>query len=197
MKTNTERLQNFPLEGGALCLDFINTVHDRTTEGELYDYISGWEEWTTWLFRTGILEKSAKLDPEGDFKKIAETREMLYQVFKAVIDKVSLSEPLLKGYNQLLKAANSHVELVMDNVGPSESLIFNESKPLDYLFPILRSAHDILTAENVRHVKQCPNCGWLFLDTSKNKRRRWCNMKTCGSSQKAKRYYRRRKNSNK
>ena len=37
------------------------------------------------------------------------------------------------------------------------------------------------------------NCGWLFLDTSKSRRRRWCNMKTCGNAAKASRsYYRHR-----
>ncbi|WP_344746998.1 CGNR zinc finger domain-containing protein [Streptosporangium vulgare] len=35
----------------------------------------------------------------------------------------------------------------------------------------------------------CPSCYWLFLDTSKNGRRRWCSMTTCGSRDKARRYY--------
>ncbi|MGH7701051.1 MAG: CGNR zinc finger domain-containing protein [Gemmatimonadales bacterium] len=42
-------------------------------------------------------------------------------------------------------------------------------------------------------MKSCPSCGWFFLDASKNRSRRWCSMATCGSSAKARRYYRRRK----
>jgi predicted RNA-binding Zn ribbon-like protein len=37
------------------------------------------------------------------------------------------------------------------------------------------------------------NCGWIFLDTSQTRRRRWCNMKTCGNAAKASRYYRRKR----
>jgi predicted RNA-binding Zn ribbon-like protein len=36
------------------------------------------------------------------------------------------------------------------------------------------------------------NCGWVFLDTSRTRRRRWCDMKTCGNAAKASRHYRRR-----
>ena len=36
---------------------------------------------------------------------------------------------------------------------------------------------------------ECPSCRWLFLDTSRNGRRRWCSMATCGSRIKARRHY--------
>ncbi len=35
-------------------------------------------------------------------------------------------------------------------------------------------------------------CRWLFLDTSKNHTRRWCNMKVCGNRMKARRFQARR-----
>jgi predicted RNA-binding Zn ribbon-like protein len=37
------------------------------------------------------------------------------------------------------------------------------------------------------------NCGWLFLDESRGKRRRWCDMNDCGSRAKARRYYQKQK----
>jgi len=40
-------------------------------------------------------------------------------------------------------------------------------------------------------VCQGHNCGWVFLDTSPTRRRRWCDMKTCGNAAKASRHYRR------
>jgi predicted RNA-binding Zn ribbon-like protein len=40
-------------------------------------------------------------------------------------------------------------------------------------------------------VCQGHNCGWVFLDTSPSRRRRWCDMKTCGNAAKASRHYRR------
>jgi predicted RNA-binding Zn ribbon-like protein len=35
------------------------------------------------------------------------------------------------------------------------------------------------------------DCAWLFLDKTKNKRRRWCDMKICGNRVKARRHYER------
>ncbi|WP_412543337.1 CGNR zinc finger domain-containing protein [Longispora sp. K20-0274] len=36
---------------------------------------------------------------------------------------------------------------------------------------------------------ECPSCGWLFLDTSRNGQRRWCSMATCGGRVKARRHH--------
>ncbi|MGH7124521.1 MAG: CGNR zinc finger domain-containing protein, partial [Stellaceae bacterium] len=63
------------------------------------------------------------------------------------------------------------------------------------LWPIVRSATQLLTAAELSRVKQCAGrgCSWLFLDTSKNGSRRWCEMEVCGSRSKARAYYARRK----
>ena len=52
-----------------------------------------------------------------------------------------------------------------------------------------------LTSTDLGRLRICANreCGWLFLDTSKNHSRRWCSMADCGSRAKARRYYRRKK----
>ena len=39
-------------------------------------------------------------------------------------------------------------------------------------------------------VRTCPRCGWLFCDSSKGGRRRWCSMKACGNREKVSRHYR-------
>jgi predicted RNA-binding Zn ribbon-like protein len=43
-------------------------------------------------------------------------------------------------------------------------------------------------------VRSCQGdtCGWLFLDMSKNRSRRWCSMSDCGNTAKARRYYHRK-----
>jgi predicted RNA-binding Zn ribbon-like protein len=40
-------------------------------------------------------------------------------------------------------------------------------------------------------VRECSeeSCRWLFLDHSKNRSRRWCNMQICGNRAKARRFY--------
>jgi predicted RNA-binding Zn ribbon-like protein len=60
------------------------------------------------------------------------------------------------------------------------------------LWPIIDSAGELLLSEELGKVKECPGCGWLFLDTSKNQSRRWCSMNTCGARDKMRRYLKRR-----
>jgi predicted RNA-binding Zn ribbon-like protein len=61
------------------------------------------------------------------------------------------------------------------------------------LWPIVRSAAETLTVAPHSRIRECPgpDCGWLFLDTSKSGRRRWCDMSVCGNRSKAREHYRR------
>ena len=65
------------------------------------------------------------------------------------------------------------------------------------LWPIAKSAADLLTSDRLACVRECAaqNCGWLFMDNSPNQRRRWCNMKICGNRAKARRHYERNRTS--
>ncbi len=59
------------------------------------------------------------------------------------------------------------------------------------LGPVARSAVELLTSGRRARVRECEGangCGWLFIDTSKNGRRRWCDMKVCGNRAKARRH---------
>ncbi|MDY7552284.1 CGNR zinc finger domain-containing protein [Pseudomonas sp. FG1] len=49
--------------------------------------------------------------------------------------------------------------------------------------------HELLASDLVAKIKQCEGCTWLFIDTSKNHRRRWCAMATSGNRAKAQRHY--------
>ena len=62
----------------------------------------------------------------------------------------------------------------------------------DVVGRVAESAVDLLTHGPLDRVGECPACGWLFLDTSRNGRRAWCSMETCGSRVKSRRYYERR-----
>jgi predicted RNA-binding Zn ribbon-like protein len=56
------------------------------------------------------------------------------------------------------------------------------------VWPMARSAVELATAGPLELVNQCPapeGCGWLFLDTTKNRIRRWCSMDECGGQAKA------------
>lgn len=58
------------------------------------------------------------------------------------------------------------------------------------------TAHSVLrliAMPDPERMKICGNCGWLFIDRSKNKSRAWCDMAVCGNRAKAIRHYRRKK----
>jgi len=62
------------------------------------------------------------------------------------------------------------------------------------LWPVALSAIELLTsAKEWGKIKECPGCGWLFLDSSKTGNRRWCSMDECGSRDKMRRQYARKR----
>jgi predicted RNA-binding Zn ribbon-like protein len=54
---------------------------------------------------------------------------------------------------------------------------------------------DLLAVPSFDRLRECQGerCGWLFIDSSKSGRRRWCTMEDCGNRAKARRYYQRHK----
>jgi len=58
------------------------------------------------------------------------------------------------------------------------------------LWLLTRSTSDLMISEQMSRLRSCDNleCRWLFLDTSKNHTRRWCDMKVCGNRMKARRF---------
>jgi predicted RNA-binding Zn ribbon-like protein len=65
-----------------------------------------------------------------------------------------------------------------------------ESEPELPLWLLSFSTSCLMTSEAMQMVRACgnPECRWLFLDTSKNHTRRWCDMKLCGNRMKARRF---------
>jgi predicted RNA-binding Zn ribbon-like protein len=63
------------------------------------------------------------------------------------------------------------------------------------LWPVAQSVEDLLTSAELIAVRECaaPDCGRLFVDTSRNRTRRWCDMRSCGNRAKVRRFYSRRK----
>jgi predicted RNA-binding Zn ribbon-like protein len=62
------------------------------------------------------------------------------------------------------------------------------------LWPVGVSAAGLLASDDLNRVGECADdrgCGYLFFDTSRNRSRRWCEMRDCGNRAKARRHYRR------
>ncbi len=122
-------------------------------------------------------------------------REAIHRSFTALAHRRKPNPDDLATLNETLASALAHARVMPAKTGFQWS--WDESKPgLDrMLWPIARSAAELLTAAELARVKQCGgwDCGWLFLDLSKNNSRRWCEMEVCGSRAKARAYYARKR----
>jgi predicted RNA-binding Zn ribbon-like protein len=192
------------LIGGALCLDFLNTLDDRFTS-EPKELLKTYVDLARFAEDTGILSASevdrlftrSQLSPEEAQDALSaaiEMREAMYVVFWAKVNKKPAPRSELIKLNQFVQAAARHAQLV--EVGGRFEWKFEEAVNFDApLWPIARSAADLLASDQLALVRPCAaaSCLWLFLDTSKNHRRRWCDMTKCGNRAKVQRFYNRKK----
>jgi predicted RNA-binding Zn ribbon-like protein len=187
--------------GGALSLNFTNTVggHRRGTArehmGSVVDYLS-WSEQVGLISKSeaAALFKRATHHPEESATVLARAlglREAIYEIFEAVMLEKRPPEFAIKCLNEEL--ARTSANLAIASEGKAFALNWRRvGETLDgALGPIARSAADLLTSDHlVSHVSQCggDNCGWLFLDISRNHSRRWCDMRDCGNRAKVRRH---------
>lgn len=191
------------LDGNCLCFNFINTVHSRAEGEEFFEYLSSYEKLVEWCRRVEVMPPKriqslagiADAHP-GKAKKalanILDAREMLYRFFSDIAAGKPVSKDELNSFNEQLSGAMKNLRFVSDD--DELELDWEETSDLkEPLWRVMKSAHDILTGEDFDRIKECEACGWVFLDESKNKSRRWCSMESCGSIHKAKKYYHRKK----
>ncbi|MBZ5678469.1 MAG: ABATE domain-containing protein [Acidobacteriia bacterium] len=198
------RAPRFELNGDALCIDFVNTLDDRPSE-QPKELLNSYIDLARFAEDTGILElshvdelmKRSQMDPEGAqrvLRAAIELREAMYAIFHAIMKKETVPTMALAQLNACAQDAAQHVRLVATN--RHFEWRFDYSSSFDaILWPIARSAADLLASDQLKFVRACGSktCQWLFLDTSKNHRRRWCDMDVCGNRAKARRFYARKK----
>ena len=188
-------LDTLSFDGGWLCLDFANTVSSRLPAPGA-EYLNTWDDFRIWVRRAAMLPASEWLVwnglPASNIEEVRALREALYQLFEYHYRVGSLHPAHLDTLNGFLHEVYPHTRLCLTATGLCRGLedAPHPEKPLWY---IALSAETLLLDNRLSRVKACDNCGWLFLDTSKNSARRWCNMQTCGSQIKAKAYYHRKK----
>ena len=193
------------LLGGRLCLDFVNTVDPRVGENR-QDYLSSYAAYLAWGVHVGVLtgEQAQQLHQEaaerpaeaGAVVDAAVTlREALYRLFATASEGDAPAAADLSILNDALSAALARLRVVPVDDGFDWDWEEDPHALDRVLWPVARSAAELLTSGEIRRVRECPaeRCGWLFLDLTKNHSRRWCSMEGCGSRAKARRYYQRRK----
>lgn len=198
------RIHSVPMVGGALCLDFTNTVADRLGERPR-DYLTEPEHPLVWADRAGLVDAAEGrrsrelLATEPDlathaFARTRALRDTLFFLFSAIAAGREDGRRLAE-LNDWLAATQADRRLTRgpDGIGwgwaPARG-------PYDAIWrETTRSAAQLAVEGTPDRIKQCRGrgCGWLFLDGSKNRSRVWCEMEVCGNRGKARRRYDRAK----
>ena len=184
------------LDGGRLCLDFVNTIHDRYA-ADAEDYICRPERFIEWCVLAGAVRSGEHIAaPEGAgqraalMRKVRTLRHHVDALLTSRTDGVPPPADAVRCLDQWLHRAWASQTLEVDGQMHWRDEAINALLPLKR---IALDALDLISGPSVSRLRRCANtssCGWLFLDTSKNQRRRWCAMETCGTAAKMKRYRR-------
>lgn len=196
------QLATLELLGGRVCLDFVNSVDPRVG-AQRKDYLASYADLATWSGHAQVLAddqvatllRAATQHPRqaaAVFEQAMALRETLYQIFTAVAARLPAAAADLEALQAAYVATIAQSRLAQATEGYRWRWPGGTQALEQLLWPIICSAIDLLTSPEARRVKVCPglgDCGWLFLDTSKSGRRRWCSMESCGSRSKMRRYY--------
>ncbi len=196
---------NLTLLGGKLCLDFINTLDWRGREFPV-EYLNNFSDVIQWAAyvkiitlaqkkKLNILAGKNKNNANKALENSIELRELLHNIFNNVEQGRKIKNQFLNRLNNYLHHASTYLVLKDSKIDFELEACVNPKDLISLLNPIVWDAVRLLTNGDRFRVKSCGDktCGWMFLDTSKNKSRQWCDMKSCGNRAKARKFYKQKK----
>jgi predicted RNA-binding Zn ribbon-like protein len=207
---SVRRERRFELRGGLPCLDFVNTVGWRLTDRPS-EYLRSYEDLLAWGRQPGLLapeetealSRQARLDPEGAQETLSRAlalREAIHRAISTAIAGEPQDESDLSALNRELSIALSRLRVMpaggVYGWGWDWSGDDGGGPPLESpLWPLARSAAELLTSPTLSRVKVCAGegCGWVFLDESRNGSRRWCDSRDCGNRERVRKYLARKR----
>jgi predicted RNA-binding Zn ribbon-like protein len=188
----------FKLNAEHVALDFVNTLDDRYAPRGPRELLPSYADLIRFCRQAGIVThaEAARLSAlpgasqEKALRSAIELRELLARVFYRWVEGRSPAAEDRIALEQWSAACARHRELRWKN----ENLEWTwKALAADAEAPALllaQRALDLLIGDEPPRLHTCASetCRWLFLDTSKNRTRRWCDMKICGNRAKARRY---------
>ena len=204
-------MKKFEFLGEALCLDFLNTLHHAGAE-DPGEELSSNVDLAAWAAQAGILSaaeasrlearvlrNSVQLKLMGQKRASLRDharglREALRQMFQRAVRAGKVAPRDVETLNLLLERFPAAGRIERSNGDWTMSWESQGSGVEKIFYAIVKSAAELLATGRWRTVRQCASdtCTWMFLDTSKNHSRRWCEMARCGNRDKVHRFRARR-----
>src|SRR3954462_12721189 len=189
----------FDFCGGHVALDFVNTVGSR--DGDADEHLATYGDLVAWAEARGVVSKAeagrlrraAAAAPDAAraaYRRAIRLREAIYRVFERRASGKPPAADDLATLNRFVAEMYRDAQLVLDG----DRVVLGTGSAADVVDrpfpPVIRAAVDLLTGEQAPLVGTCADhaCGWLFLDTTRNRTRRWCTMQDCGNRNKVRRF---------
>lgn len=187
---------------GAPCLAFLNSTDQPGGFSHRDDLQPGYANVLSWAWASGILDDEttrrllaiARRHPREASairRRIIEFRSALYRLVIAAIGGDTPPPDDLSLFEQELRETYAHAHLSVAGNAPGYAWTWPDDPHLEtILWEILRSAEEMLCSDRVERLRQCAgeDCHKVFLDTSKNRSRRYCSPGGCGNRERVRRF---------
>jgi predicted RNA-binding Zn ribbon-like protein len=177
----------YKLIGGSLSLDFANLVSYRGSDRE-HDWLDPLTNARRWADAAGL---DAPLPRET--ARLREFRELVARVFMRIAHGDTPAARDVARIGGVAAAVRGRRRLRFPPGAPAAE--WTDGAPSVLAEVALDAAALLTSTEALRRISACRECGWLFLDATRNRSRRWCDPADCGNRARQRRHYRRRNHS--
>ena len=193
----------FELIAGHAALDFVNTLDDRFIADGPVELLGDYGDLLRFLVQAQLLEGaraqalSRSVNAAAGARALRAARELREALAATLYAGVEARVPLstaVRTLSEQLRDADQHRELHWQEKDGQPAFAWSRGRYAKHaelpVWMLADAAGQLLLSDAMRHVRACgaTPCRWLFLDTSKNHTRRWCDMKVCGNRMKARRF---------
>jgi predicted RNA-binding Zn ribbon-like protein len=189
----------FELIAGHPALDLVNTLDWRFRAEGAEEFLESYQDLLDFGEQSGLLNsqqtrrllRSTAPDVAArELARVRNLREAVETVLYAALDQSDPTPASVRLLESSFRLAHKHQHLLWTPSGMVWELPHDDAAPELPLLLLSLSTEALLTSDDISKLRACGNleCRWLFLDTSKNHTRRWCDMKICGNRMKARRF---------
>jgi predicted RNA-binding Zn ribbon-like protein len=181
-------------------LDFVNT--DAAAQSPGADLLRDFESLLRWMQGEGALDderaagirRRAVLQPAAAAAALVDARRVR-AALRSLAERGERTERVrdeaILEINRVLgrSAGTRRIDPAADG-GYTRAFVPTGDAFAGLMIPIVESAADSLIASELGRIRRCadPRCHRVYVDATKNGRRRWCDMGTCGNRAKAARH---------
>ena len=196
----------FEFVGDDVALDFVNTVDHRNDPERRKELLHTYGDLVLWARQANLVSQSESErlgaraarstgQARAALRRAKLLREALYRIFRAIAEERQPVPADVALLDSMDKQAMAHRRIGRHMEGGFGWHWRMDGADLDLiLWQVAKAGAELLTSDLVYSVRACAaeSCRWLFMDTSRNRSRRWCDMKICGNRAKARKFYQRR-----